>query len=72
MYHLVIQDLSEENLPFLAVMVHVSFSLLVHRTSLMDRYTAPLLSNKPANVYEYDLSQPTQSIGKQFSNPFSN
>ena len=25
----------------------------------MFRYTAPLLSNKPANVYEYSLSQPT-------------
>ena len=25
----------------------------------MVRYAAPLLSNKPANVYEYGLSQPT-------------
>ena len=25
----------------------------------MVRYTAPLLSNEPANVYEYGLSQPT-------------
>ena len=29
----------------------------------MDRYTAPLLSNKLANVYEYDLSQPTTVSG---------
>ena len=29
----------------------------------MVRYTAPLLSNKPANVYEYGLSQPTTVPG---------
>ena len=39
------------------------FPLLVHRTSLMVRYAAPLLSNKPANVYEYGLSQPTTVPG---------
>ena len=29
----------------------------------MVRYAAPLLSNKPANVYEYGLSQPTTEQG---------
>ena len=29
----------------------------------MVRYAAPLLSNKPANVYEYGLSQPTTVPG---------
>ena len=29
----------------------------------MVRYTAPLLSNKPANVYEYGLCQPTTVPG---------
>ena len=29
----------------------------------MVRYAAPLLSNKPANVYEYGLSQPTTTQG---------
>ena len=29
----------------------------------MVRYTAPLLSNEPANVYEYGLSQPTTVPG---------
>ena len=29
----------------------------------MVRYTAPLLSNKLANVYEYGLSQPTTTQG---------
>ena len=29
----------------------------------MVRHTAPLLSNKPANVYEYGLSQPTTVPG---------
>ena len=29
----------------------------------MVRYAAPLLSNKPASVYEYDLSQPTTAQG---------
>ena len=29
----------------------------------MDRYTALLLSNKRANVYEYDPSQPTTVSG---------
>ena len=29
----------------------------------MVRYAAPLLSNKPANVYEYGLFQPTTAQG---------
>ena len=29
----------------------------------MVRYAAPLLSNKPASVYEYGLSQPTTAQG---------
>ena len=29
----------------------------------MARYAVPPLSNKPANVYEYDLSQPTMAQG---------
>ena len=29
----------------------------------MVRYAAPLLSNEPANVYEYGLSQPTTVPG---------
>ena len=29
----------------------------------MVRYAAPLLSNKPANVYEYGLSHPTTVPG---------
>ena len=29
----------------------------------MVRYAVPLLSNKPASVYEYDLSQPTTAQG---------
>ena len=29
----------------------------------MVRYTAPLLSSKPANVYEYGLFQPTTAQG---------
>ena len=29
----------------------------------MVRYAAPPLSNKPANVYEYGLSQPTTTQG---------
>ena len=29
----------------------------------MVRYAAPLLTNKPANVYEYGLSQPTTEQG---------
>ena len=29
----------------------------------MFRYAAPLLLNKPANVYEYSLSQPTMTQG---------
>ena len=29
----------------------------------MVRYAAPLLSNKPANVYKYGLSQPTTVPG---------
>ena len=29
----------------------------------MVRYAAPLLSNKPANVYEYGLSRPTTTQG---------
>ena len=29
----------------------------------MFRYAAPLLSNKPANVHEYSLSQPTTAQG---------
>ena len=29
----------------------------------MFRYAAPLLSNKPINVYEYGLSQPTTTQG---------
>ena len=39
------------------------FPLLVHRMSLMVRYAAPLLSNKPANVYEYGLFHPTTAQG---------
>ena len=31
----------------------------------MVRYTAPLLLNKPANVYEYGLSQPTTVPGNR-------
>ena len=29
----------------------------------MVRYTAPLLSNKLASIYQYDLSQPTTAQG---------
>ena len=29
----------------------------------MVRYAAPLLSNEPANIYEYGLSQPTTVPG---------
>ena len=39
------------------------FPLLVHKTSLMVRYAAPPLPNKPTNVYEYGLSHPTTVPG---------
>ena len=39
------------------------FPLLVHRTSLMVRYAAPLLSSKPANVHEYGFFQSTTVQG---------
>ena len=39
------------------------FPLLVHWMSLVVRYAAPLLPNKPTNVYEYGLSHPTTVPG---------
>ena len=45
------------------------FPLLVHRTSLIVRYAAPLLPNKPTNVYKYGLSHPTTVPGNSFQIP---
>ena len=39
------------------------FPLLVHRTSLLVRYAAPLPPNKSTNIYEYGLSHPTTIPG---------
>ena len=65
MYHLVIEDLSEENLPCLAVTnSNAGFCpLMVHRMSLMVGYAAPPLSNKLTNVHEYDLFQSITVLG---------
>ena len=71
MYHLVIEDLSEENLPCLEVASNNAgfCPLMVHRMSLMVGYAAPPLPNSPTNVYECSLPNPTTVLGNSSQVP---
>ena len=65
MYHLVIYNLSEENLPCLAVTSNDAgcCPLMVHRMCLMVGYAAPLLSSNLTNIHEYGFFQSPTVLG---------